>query len=247
MKYLTLTSIIISSSFISCGPNEKEIKEREAFIADSLTTYQENYIKDSIAEFESNEELRVHNENIEVGKSKMRLYFNEIHEQIKEEIKKTEKKQNETNKFQLLRTEKEKRDQLSEISQKLYELRQAKDKIQEEIALIEKHVSHDFQNTPEGVVKHIFLAAKNNDFSKFRDLIDPYGPSKRSDAYNICLIEVYPKEKKQDFIDTFKNGRIMGAPKIEGNKAKVEIAYGISSNKLVSIRLVKRMSKWYLF
>jgi hypothetical protein len=38
----------------------------------------------------------------------------------------------------------------------------------------------------------------------------------------------------------------MSEPKIENDRAEVEIAYGPNSDKLEKINLVKRMDKWYI-
>ena len=63
-EFLKMKRILIFASvtflFISCGPSEKEIKERKAFVTDSL---RQVAIEDSIALVRA-EVVRIHKENL---------------------------------------------------------------------------------------------------------------------------------------------------------------------------------------
>jgi hypothetical protein len=54
------------------------------------------------------------------------------------------------------------------------------------------------------------------------------------------------KKRKKELQDMFKNGRIIGEPVITENTAKIEFAYGLSSNKLEKMGMIKRNNLWYL-
>ena len=53
-----------------------------------------------------------------------------------------------------------------------------------------------------------------------------------SDVSSICNAEILPKRLRDELQDTFKNGRIIGKAIIEEDRAEIEFAYGLSSNKL---------------
>jgi hypothetical protein len=54
-------------------------------------------------------------------------------------------------------------------------------------------------------------------------------------------------DKQQENLKSeFENGRVIGKPKINGDKAEVEFAFGPSANQLEKMRMVKRNGLWYL-
>ena len=95
------------------------------------------------------------------------------------------------------------------------------------------------------MVNYLFEAARSWDFSKLRNLCDPYGEND-GDTRAMCLVEMQPRDIQSQFVENFKNARIMGEPKIYGESAEIEIATGSSSNYLQKIQLINRMGKWYL-
>jgi hypothetical protein len=105
--------------------------------------------------------------------------------------------------------------------------------------------SFEFQNTPEGTIEQIFQAAKTEDYSKMRYLLDSYGEYD-NDAFSICMIEMLPSESQKEMAEQFKNGRIMNNISTNDSTAIIEIAFGPSSNKLEQMHLVKRLNKWYI-
>jgi hypothetical protein len=94
-------------------------------------------------------------------------------------------------------------------------------------------------------MKYIFESAKKRDFSNFRNSCDPYGEN-GTDVNSICYAEMLSKKGKEQLQKMFKNGRIIGEPIIKQNIAKIEFAFGLSSNKLEKMVMIKRNNLWYL-
>ena len=81
--------------------------------------------------------------------------------------------------------------------------------------------------------------------ANLRNLCDPYEENDR-DVKFICYAEMLQKKERQELINMFKNGRIIGGIKINEDKAVVEFAYGLSSNSLEKMVMIKRNDLWYL-
>lgn len=240
----------------SCGPSSEEIKKREQFIADSTQTAieKEKVIQDSIQLAEQKqkeldkqlaEQNRIHEEKIEVGKSIKRTKLSNYLMEIDNNIEQEKRNLNRINEFQIGRSASTKSQQLNERREIISQLQAFKEGLEHEISRTLLHQSYDFQSTPKGTIEHLINAAKNEDFSKLRNLVDPYGEFDR-DVFDICLVEIYPNDMKEQWKNEFTNGRIMGITKVTDETAAVEIAMGISSNKLETINLVKRQDKWYI-
>ena len=148
-------------------------------------------------------------------------------------------------KFKLGRSSSTKKKQLAEQEKKVTYLSEYIGNLEKEIALINLRETFDFQNTPEGVVNHIFQSIKNRDFSKLRNLCDPYAEND-GDSRGICLTEMQPLDIRNQFVESFENARIIGQSKVENDRAKVEIIFGKNSNQVEKINLIKRMDKWYI-
>ena len=101
----------------------------------------------------------------------------------------------------------------------------------------------DFSN-PSSVVTAIFQAAKNGDSSQLAGLCDPQGEGD-GDTKRLCAV----KKESSDwgsFVEVFKDGKIVGSPKIDGNSAKVDFKFGPGGSRDETMNLVNRGGKWYL-
>lgn len=241
MKTLSLSIVVCSLYVISCGPSQKDI-ERQQFVADSLKVAKEDSLK-RIAE--EKEQLRIHEEKIEVGKSIKKNFLEGILDQLKQELETEKAKLKRINEFQIGRSLSTKNNQILEQNVKISKIETNISSIEREISYTQLFESFDFQKSPEGTVKYIFSAAKSGDLSKMRHLMDPYGEFNKGIA-EICFIEISPDEGKKKWKNFFANGRIMGSPQVKGDLATIEIAVGNSSDRLKSFTLVKRLNRWYL-
>ncbi|MBJ6369469.1 hypothetical protein [Snuella sedimenti] len=232
INYILTIGLIILT--ISCGKSKKEIEQEKAQIE-----------LEQKALAERKEKERIHLEKIEVGKSKLKMELTNELDRLKKMLVQEKNNLNEINKFQLGRLSSTKEKQLTEQNQKINILNDYIRKLEKEISLTSLRETFDFQDTPEGVVNYIFQSAKSKDFSKLRNLCDPYGEND-ADTRRICLVEMQPTEMQNRFVESFENGRIMGNPKIENETAEIEIAFGQYSDKLEKIKLIKRMDKWYI-
>ncbi len=213
---------------ISCGKGKKEIEQEKSQI-----------------ELRQKEKERIHLEKIEVGKSKLKIdLMNEV-DRLKKLLEQEKNNLIQINKFQLGRSSSIKEKQLAKQNKKIRQLTSYIQKLEKEISLTNLRETFDFQNSPEGVINYLFESAKNRDFSKLRNLCDPYGEND-IDTRKICLLEMQPTEIQNQFVQEFENGRIIGESKMKSAIAEIEIAIGASSNRLEKIKLVNRMNKWYI-
>lgn len=226
INYILITGLIILT--MSCGKSKKEIEQEKAQI-----------------EIQQKEKERIHLEKIEVGKSKLKMDLTNELERLKTMLEREKNNLTEINKFQLGRSGSKKEKQIAEQNKKINQLNDYIRKFEKEISLTNLRQTFDFQDTPEGVVNYLFQSAKNRDFSKLRNLCDPYGEND-GDTRGICLVEMQPIIMQNEFVESFEKGRIMGKPTIRNEIAVIEIAFGPSSNQLEKINLVKRMNKWYI-
>jgi len=191
------------------------------------------------------EQERIHLEKIEVGKSILKTHFSNELERLNKILTEQEKKLAEIKEFHFGRANATKTKQLNEQNIRIGQIQSYVSKIVKEISLTNLRETFDFQDSPKGVINYLFESAKNNNFDKLRYLCDPYGEND-GDSRGICFVATQPSEMQNHFVENFKNGRIMSEPKIENDRAEVEIAFGPSSNRLEKINLVKRLDKWYI-
>ena len=232
IKYILIIGLIFLT--ISCGKSKKEIEQEKTLIE---LEYK--------ALAEQKEKERIHFEKIEVGKSILKIKLTNELDQQKNLLEQEKNKLTEINQFQLGRSISTKQSQLNVQNIKIRRLSSYISKLEKEISLTNLRETFDFQDTPEGVINYLFESAKTKDFTKLRYLCDPYGEND-GDSRGICLVEMKPIEMQDQFIENYKNGRIIGDLKIENDIAEIEIAFGPSSNRLEKIKLIKRIDKWYI-
>jgi hypothetical protein len=225
-KYiLTLATILI---LISCGKSEKEIRiEKEI-------------------EKKKIELQKIHEQKVNIGKRKRITELTIELQRIPEIINKIEEDIKDINVFQIGRLQSTKNKQLKKAYDQLTEIQQHRERLKNEIPLLEYFKTFEFQKEPDSIMKYIFESAKKGDFSDFRNLCDPYGEND-GDVRSICNAEILSKRLRNELQDTFKNGRIIGKAIIEDDRAEIEFAYGLSSNKLEKMEMIKRNNLWYLY
>ncbi len=103
----------------------------------------------------------------------------------------------------------------------------------------------DAQSTPEGVANMIFDGAKSGDYAKLKGLCDA-SLDTDVDSKKICELADGDENLKKLFKEYFSNGKIVGAPTIEGDDAKVSILFGPDGTKDETLNMKKKDGKWYL-
>ena len=99
------------------------------------------------------------------------------------------------------------------------------------------------QSKPEAVLQAVFDAAKTQNFDMLKGLCDPKGESD-GDTKRIC--ELSDKDKEQ-FVQFFATGKIVGEATIEGDNAEVKFTFGPEGQtKDETMKMIKRDGKWYL-
>lgn len=234
-----LLSLII---FASCGKSKEEIELEKAKIELEKTKLE---LAEKIKQEENSKSVKIHEQKVNVGKRKKITELTIILQKLPEAIKKAQANIDQINKFKFGRLSSTKNRQLSKARSQLNELYDYRKKIKNEIAQTEYLKTFDFQQDPKRVMEYIFDSCKKQDFSNFRNLCDPYGEHD-SDVKQICFAEMMLDKKQKLLHREFKNGRIIGEPKITGDKAEVEFAFGYSANKLEKMKMIKRNGLWYL-
>jgi|TARA_B110000116_G_C16648432_1_gene496169 hypothetical protein len=222
-----ILALIIILTLTSCGKSEKEIKIEKEKLELKIKTE------------------KIHEQKVNVGKRKKITELTMQLQSLPEALKKAQENIENIQRFQIGRAQSTKDRQLKKAYELLSETRDYGEKLKTEIAQLEYLKTFDFQKNPESVMKYIFESAKKGDFKDFRNLCDPYGENDR-DVSSICYAEILSEKRKKELQDMFKNGRIIGEPVITENTAKIEFAYGLSSNKLEKMGMIKRNNLWYL-
>lgn len=243
--FILFTLLILNS----CGKSKEEIELEKAKIelektklelVEKTKKEEENKINQQKVEQD-----KIHEQKVNVGKRKKITELSLILQKLPDAIKKGQDNINEINKFQIGRSSSTKEKQLQEARNKLQEIREYGEKLKNEIAQLEYHQTFEFQKDPVSVMKYIFESAKKGDFSNFRYLSDPYGEHD-SDIKNISYADLLSDKKLEELKLEFENGRIIGKPIINGDKAELEFAFGPSSNKLRNMKMINRNGFWYL-
>ena len=231
MKTNYILALITILTFYSCGKSEKEIRIEKEKIE---------------IEKKKNELEKIHEQKVNVGKRKRITELTIQLQILHEKIKKAEENIKKINLFQIGRFESTKNKQLKKAYEKLREIHEYRERLKNEIPQLEYLKTFEFQKDPESIMKYIFESAKKGDFSNFRNLCDPYGEND-DDVSSICNAEILPKRLRNKLQDTFKNGRIIGKTIIKEDSVEIEFAYGLNSNKLEKMEMVKRNNLWYLY
>jgi len=242
--------IALSALIISCGPSQKEVEAREAFVKDSIE--KATIIQNELEAQRRSEDsinaviLKIHNDRVEVGTAIKKTNLESILKKINAEIAEERQELNRINEWKLGRSPDEKARQVSNQKTRISKLEDISTNLEKEISKSSLSLTFDFQNSPEELVNHIFESAKKSDFSNMRHLIDPYGESKDG-VMAMCYIEIASEPKRLDWINNFRAGRIIGEPVIDGDKAALEIAVGPNSDRIQKIQLIRRLDKWYFY
>jgi len=249
MKKTYIITLITLLTLASCGKSKEELElektkielEKVKFeLAEKIQTEKQKQI-----EAKNNYLLKQHEQKVNVGKQKRQTELREALNQANLALQRAENNYNEINEFQIGRSQYTKDQQLGDARNQINKMSNYIKNVKTEIPELELSNTFDFQKKPEDVVKHLFLAAKNKDFSKLRYICDPYAEND-SDTQGLCYTGILPQSDQDRFIKNFKNGRIIGKSITNGNEAEVEFAFGQSSNRLEKIKLINRMGNWYL-
>jgi hypothetical protein len=105
--------------------------------------------------------------------------------------------------------------------------------------------SEDGQSTPDGAASMIFAAASSGDYSKLKGMCDPALETDK-DSKMICEVPDGDDDLKNMFKEHFSKGKVVGAPTIEGDDAKVNITFGPDGSKEETFNFKKKDGKWYI-
>ncbi|MEQ9062787.1 MAG: hypothetical protein RIE58_01325 [Vicingaceae bacterium] len=231
---LIIASIVLISA---CGPNQEEIKKKEKQQADSIQRAEES-LKEKV------ELERVHMEKVDAGMAIKAQKLNELKSELEERLVIAKKELQRINEFQIGRLQSEKDQQIATEQQKISMIENQISTVKEEVIKTKIFEKFDFQDRPKAVIEQLILFAKNKDYSKLRYMMDPYGEYDE-DIFWLCF-SYLSEDGKKAFVDAFENARIMNEYEYGPTNAGIEVAIGSSSNRLETIKLIKRFDKWYL-
>lgn len=237
---LTIAFFVIAS----CGRSKEEIELEKARLELEKT-------KLELAEKEKAEELNlaknqeIHEQKVQAGTQKLRRELNDWLEKAAITQAEAEYRLKDAKKFKIGRSSSEREKQIEKAELEVQQTTQYIKNIEIEMRELKQWRTFDFQKSPEKLMKYIFESSNTGDFSNFRYLCDPYAESDM-DVKSICYAELFMQQRQRDLKENFGTARIMGKPKIKGNNAEVEFAFGPSSNRLEKMNLVNRNGHWYL-
>ena len=112
----------------------------------------------------------------------------------------------------------------------------------------------DFQSNPESVLKEVFRAANEQDFSNLNKLCPPDNSNDGDTQKYICDIASASEKIQEEFITYFKTGKITAEIKYSSSHQGFEIAFvpfnfnysGGASQGNETMRMVNIDGKWYL-
>lgn len=249
--------LITLLTLISCGKSKEQLElekiKLELVKAKIELSEKESEGKEIIqteknlnSKIESERILKIHEQKVNVGKQKKLTELEDLLSRANISLTKAEQSYKNLNEFQFGRAQSEKDIQIQNVLNQINESSTFIRNIKNEIAELELSRTFNFQKSPEGVVKHLFLAAKNKDFSKLRYLSDPYGEDD-GNTKRFTYAGMLPQKEQDQFVENFENGRIIGTTIIKGDKAVVEFAGGAGADQLAKMTLVNRMGSWFLF
>lgn len=105
--------------------------------------------------------------------------------------------------------------------------------------------TEDGQSTPDGAANMIFAAASSGDYSKLKGMCDASLDTDK-DSKMICDVPDGDDDLKNMFKEHFSKGKVVGAPTIEGDDAKVNITFGPDGTKEETFNFKKKDGKWYI-
>jgi hypothetical protein len=240
-KSLTIL-LLLSLILTSCGKSKQELELEKTKLELEKTKLE---LAENTKRAEQEILLKEHEQKINVGKLKKQTELKEMLDNMTQKLKEAKKELEKIKVFEFGRSQSTKDKQIYSARKKISNFESSIRGIKSEIAELEMHKTFDFQKSPKLVMEYIFKAAIENDFSKLRYLCDPYAEND-SDVNGICYAEMLIIKGQDRFTSNFSKGRIIGDPIINGDKAKIEFAFGPSSNKLETMNLVNRNGYWYL-
>lgn len=99
------------------------------------------------------------------------------------------------------------------------------------------------QTKPEEVVNALFKAAQTSNFDMLKNLCDPKNEND-GDTRELCNLT---EERKKEFVEYFKDGKVTGSAVIEGDEASVPFVFGPNGSESEEMKLIKRDGKWYFY
>lgn len=217
-------------------------------ILNAQTTENKNFTK-----------INLNSEKLKEGNEKLNIFLYKTLGEMKSSLKKQKDKLKDVNENNRYYSKVEKEKETLKILNEIKKIEGVIDVIRKKIASDRYTKAYNFQKTPQNVINHFFNAFKNNDFSKFDYLIDPFGEySENMNFLNLMSVfttylksdnpfEKFGKELNVEIVNT----------RIEKNKAYVLVTikkeptknlYGdIRNNDIEKLfTLVNRQGYWYL-
>lgn len=114
----------------------------------------------------------------------------------------------------------------------------------EQQEVVEDASAH-WQADPEAVMTAVFEAAKTKDYTILAGLCDPNGEGD-GDTKQICSVAFAPEETKNEFVQWFKYGQVIGKPVVVGDTAMVQFKFGEQGARDETMQMIRRNGSWYL-
>lgn len=194
----------------------------------------------------SEEERLIHNQKVISGIDRKKSDLDKILANIDEQSKKLSTEFDDVYSFKIGRSSSTKRAQIAELEKKsriIYNYRLDINNLKNKLDVL--HKTFEWQESPKKVLEKLFEIAKYGNYNQTIFLVDPYDENDNK-VDKIAYISAYPVEEKDEFMQNFKYGRIIGTPIIKEKKAEIEFLFGLNADYKRTMKLVKRNKSWYL-
>lgn len=99
-------------------------------------------------------------------------------------------------------------------------------------------------SSPKALAESIFAIAKDGDLALLAPVADPQGAD--GDAKDVAGVAKAAPEKQAEFRAFFRDGKVHGEVKTEGDQAAVPILFGPGATREETLNMVRRDGRWYL-
>ena len=100
------------------------------------------------------------------------------------------------------------------------------------------------QGTPKALAESIFRAAASGNFAGLENIADPKDAD--GDSKRVAGVASAEEKDQEEFRTYFKLGKVVGEPRIDGDKAEVDITFGPEGKKKETFKMRRHDGRWYL-
>jgi len=99
------------------------------------------------------------------------------------------------------------------------------------------------QSSPTPVLEAVFAAARSGQLARLTALA---ASTADGDVESVCGVSTASPEIRESFRTHFAKGKIIGKPRLDGNRAEIDFLFGPDGRKKETMHLVRENGLWFL-